>query len=131
MRDHGRRLTKRSTRGVILFCAFGLVIPWIGPSLWCQSTEQTNATAQQTFTQLRAQGSQALQQQDNVAAERAFREALALDPKSVPVLNNLAISLARQQRETEAISLYERALRLKPGDSVTRRNLGVAYFRAR
>ena len=131
MSDHGRRLTKRSANRVILFCAFGLVIPWIGSSLWCQNAEQPNATAQQTFTQLLTQGSQALQQQDNVAAEHAFREALALDPKSVPVLNNLAISLARQQRETEAISLYERALRLKPGDSVTRRNLGVAYFRAR
>ena len=32
----------------------------------------------------------ALQQQDNVAAEHAFRGALALDPKSVPVLNNLS-----------------------------------------
>ena len=41
---------------------------------------------------------------------------LTLDPKSVPILNNLAISIARQQREAEAISLYERALSLKPGD---------------
>jgi Flp pilus assembly protein TadD len=131
MSDHGRRLSEWSTNRVILFCAFGLLTPWIGSSLWCQSAEQSNATYQQTFTQLLAQGSQALQQGDNVAAEQAFREALALDPKSVPVLNNLAISLARQQRETEAISLYERALHLKPGDSMTRRNLGVAYFRAR
>jgi Flp pilus assembly protein TadD len=131
MSDHGRRLRERSINRVILLCAFGLLIPWIGSSLWCQIPEQSNATSQQTFSQLMAQGSQALQKQDNIAAEHAFREALALDPKSVPVLNNLAISLARQQRETEAISFYERALRLKPGDSVTRRNLGVAYFRAR
>src|ERR1700691_3346486 len=132
MSDHGRRFSGRSTKLVILFCAFGLLIPWIRTSLWGQGVvEEGNATSQQKFTQFLAQGSQALQQEDNIAAEHAFREALALDPKSVPVLNNLAISLARQQRETEAISLYERALRLKPGDSVTRRNLGVAYFRAR
>ena len=131
MSDRGRRLTKRSTNRAIVFCALALLSPGIGSSLWCQSAKQNNANSQQTFTQLLAQGSQALQQQDNVAAEHAFRGALALDPTSVPVLNNLAISLARQQRETEAISLYERALHLKPGDPVTRRNLGVAYFRAR
>src|ERR1700744_4420855 len=131
MSDRGRKLTKRSTNRAIVFCALALLSPRIGSSLWCQSTEPNNATSQQTFTQLMAQGSRALQQQDNVAAEHAFRGALALDPNSVPVLNNLAISLARQQRETEAISLYERALHLKPGDPVTRRNLGVAYFRAR
>jgi Flp pilus assembly protein TadD len=131
MSDHGRRLSGRGTNLPILFCAFGLLIPWIVTSLWGQSVENRSATSQQKFTQFLAQGSQALQQGDNLAAEQAFREALALDPKSVPVLNNLAISLARQQRETEAISLYETALRLKPGDSVTRRNLGVAYFRAR
>jgi Flp pilus assembly protein TadD len=131
MSDHGRRLSGRSTNLSILFCAFGLLIPWISTSLCGQSIEQSNATSQQKFTQFLAQGSQALQQGDNVAAEQAFREALALDPKSVPVLNNLAISLARQEREKEAISLYERALHIKPGDSVTRRNLGVAYFRAR
>jgi Flp pilus assembly protein TadD len=131
MRDHGSRSSGRTNNLPILFCAFGLLIPWISTSLCGQSTEQRSATSQQRFTQFLGQGSQALQQGDNVAAEQAFREALALDPKSVPVLNNLAISLARQQRETEAISLYERALSLKPGDSVTRRNLGVAYFRAR
>jgi Flp pilus assembly protein TadD len=131
MSDHGRSSSGRSTNRPILIFAFGLLIPWISTSLWGQSVEKSDTTSQQKFTQFLAQGSQALQQGDNVAAEQAFREALALDPKSVPVLNNLAISLARQQRETEAISLYERALHLKPGDSVTRRNLGVAYFRAR
>ncbi len=76
------------------------------------------------------QGSRALQQGDNAAAETAFRQAYRLAPQSVEVLNDLAISIARQGREDEAIALYERALRLKPGDVITRRNLGVAYFRA-
>src|ERR1700761_9199960 len=89
------------------------------------------ANSQQQLARFMALGSQALQKGDNAAAEQAFRQALAVDPDSIPVLNNLAISLARQQRETEAIALYEKALQLKPGDVVTRRNLGVAYFRAR
>jgi Flp pilus assembly protein TadD len=110
----------------------GLLLLW--PAVWnllsAQNAEEKETAPRQQFTQFVAEGSQALQRGDNLAAERAFREALELDPNSVQILNNLAISVARQQRETEAISLYERALHLKPGDSVTRRNLGVAYFRA-
>jgi Flp pilus assembly protein TadD len=112
---------------------FGLLFLWaaIGSPLRGQTAGEARDSSQQQFTQFVAEGSQALQRGDNLAAEHAFREALDLDPKSVPILNNLAIAVARQQRETEAISLYEKALHLKPGDSVTRRNLGVAYFRAR
>ena len=71
-----------------------------------------------------------MQQGDNAAAEKEFRQALSIAPNSIEIINNLAISLARQGHDSEAIELYERALRLKPGDSVTERNLGVAYFRA-
>ena len=78
-----------------------------------------------------AAGSSALQEGRYAEAEKAFRDALRLDPRSVPLLNNLAICLARQQREDEAISLYQQALVLQPGDSITRRNLGVALFRAK
>ncbi len=91
---------------------------------------QSVAPAQSTLQQAVTNGSAALNKGDYAGAEKAFREALALDPESVPILNNLAICVVRQQRQQEAIALYERALRLKPGDSVTRRNLGVAYFRA-
>ncbi len=126
------RGARRKTHSVICVAVLGFValIAGISTSLHGQSAMESGTTPQQQFSQWVAQGSQALQQGDNAAAERAFREALALDPKSIPVLNNLAISIARQQRETEAIALYERALRLKPGDAVTERNLGVAYFRA-
>jgi Flp pilus assembly protein TadD len=131
MMDHVRRASGNSANLIMFVGVLSLFALWAGTPLCGQSVEESNATFQQRFSQFMAQGSQALQQGNNLAAEHAFREALVLDPNSVPVLNNLAISLARQQRETEAISLYERALRLKPGDAVTRRNLGVAYFRAR
>ena len=111
----------------------GLLLLWaaVWNSLSAQNAEEKETAPRQQFTRFVAEGSLALQRGDNLAAERAFREALELDPNSGQILNDLAISVARQQRETEAISLYERALHLKPGDSVTRRNLGVAYFRAR
>jgi Flp pilus assembly protein TadD len=132
MSDDARGYTCGNCCLVVLRSLVAVFLVWspVFSSLWAQSTEGEKATIQQQFTQLVGAGSKSLQQGDNTAAEQAFRHALALDPESVPVLNNLAIAVARQQREAEAISLYERALRLKPGDSVTRRNLGVAYFRA-
>jgi len=98
--------------------------------VWSQSNAHEIATQKQELSQDWLRGNTALQQGDNAAAEKAFRQALSIAPDSIEVLNNLAISLARQGRDSEAIALYERALRLKPGDPITKRNLGVAYFRA-
>jgi Flp pilus assembly protein TadD len=131
MSEHLRGYTCANCRlGILRSLLAVLVWSSVWSSLRSQSTGGKRAATQPQFTQLIADGSESLKQGDNIAAEKAFRHALALDPESVPVLNNLAIALARQRREAEAISLYERALRLKPGESVTRRNLGVAYFRA-
>ncbi len=110
-----------------LLCCLLLCACTCNPSLAQPDTDSSQL--RQKFKSYIAQGSQALQQQDNAAAERAFRQALALAPHSVEILNDLAISIARQGREDEAIALYERALKLKPDDPITRRNLGVAYFR--
>ena len=101
-----------------------------GVGAWGQTEASKNVPSQQKFSLFVAQGSRALQQGDYAAAESAFRQALSGAPRSVEILNDLAIAIARQGREDEAISLYERALRIKPGDAITRRNLGVAYFRA-
>jgi tetratricopeptide (TPR) repeat protein len=98
--------------------------------VWSQSNAHELATQKQQLSQDWSRGNIALQQGDNAAAEKEFRQALAIAPNSIEIINNLAISLTRQDRDNEAIALYERALRLKPGDSITKRNLGVAYFRA-
>ena len=95
-----------------------------------QSAAGNAPAVSREFAQWVAQGSRALQNGDNHTAEESFRRALELDPHSIELLNNLAISIARQGREDEAISLYQRALKVKDGDPITRRNLGVAYFRA-
>ena len=94
------------------------------------SQSRSELTRRQQLVEDWHRGTTALQQNDNPAAEKAFRQALVLAPKSIEVINDLAISLARQGKNDEAIALYERALRLKPGDPITGRNLGVAYFRA-
>jgi tetratricopeptide (TPR) repeat protein len=95
-----------------------------------QASPATSSAVGNAFTKAFADGSRALREGDNAAAEKSFRVALAVAPESVEVLNDLAISLARQGLDEEAISLYLRALKLKPGDPITGRNLGVAYFRA-
>jgi len=46
-------------------------------------------------------------------------------------LNNLGIVLAGENRPAEAIPFYQQALKLRPGDVITERNLAVAYFKAR
>lgn len=98
--------------------------------VFAQGKPSSVATEKQQLSQAWSRGNLALQQGDNKAAEKAFRQAIAIAPNSIEIINNLAISLARQGRDSEAIALYERALRLKPGDTITERNLGVAYFRA-
>jgi tetratricopeptide (TPR) repeat protein len=114
---------------VCLFC-FSAGSALTGYSASAQETSESNSAARQQFTQLVAEGSRALENGENATAESSFRRALTLDPQSVELLNNLAISVARQGRNDDAIALYLQALALKKDDPITRRNLGVAYFRA-
>ena len=113
--------------GVVAMLAVSLAI--CGLARGQQATGDASQVREE-FSQWVAQGSRALQEGDNHTAEESFRKALALDPQSVELLNNLAISIARQGRDDEAISLYLQALKLRKDDPITRRNLGVAYFRA-
>jgi Flp pilus assembly protein TadD len=128
MRRKVSECTSRVAFPLPLFCFFMLLV-LVCPAVSGQ-TAPADADARTQFTTLMAEGSRALQGGDNAAAEKSFRQALVLAPDSVEILNNLAISLARQGRDSEAISLYKHALQLKPGDPITSRNLGVAYFRA-
>src|SRR5438477_2840220 len=74
------------------------------------------------------EAAQAMRRGDNVSAERVLRQALRIDSRSVPALNNLGIVLARLGRPAEAIPFYREALRLRP-DPATERNLAIAYFK--
>lgn len=123
MRTYSLRWNRRCLIGA-LFAAQGL-------AMYGQTPQRSMAAVRREFMQDVASGSQALQAGNNAAAEKAFRQALALDPRSVELLNNLALSVARQGRLKAAIDLYKRALQVKPGDPITERNLAVTYFSAR
>ena len=90
----------------------------------------SHAARAQDLERLLVEGSRALESGDNAGAEKAFRQALTFEPQSLQILNDLAIALAREGKGAEAIAVYNRALKIKPGDAVTKRNLGIAYFRA-
>jgi len=59
--------------------------------------------------------------------EQRIRAALAAAPNSARLHDDLGIILARQQRHTEAIAPFERALSLDPGLPHTRKRLADAY----
>ena len=92
--------------------------------------QDPSQTASPETRALLVEGSQALQRGENAAAAEAFRKALAASPDSVEIMNDLAIALGREGKGQESIAMYQRALKLKPGDLVTSANLGIAYFRS-
>jgi Flp pilus assembly protein TadD len=76
------------------------------------------------------QATEAMHKGDLASAADKFRRALEIDPHSLAALNNLGIVLAREGKPAEAIPLYEEALKVRPGDPSTKRNLAVAHFKA-
>lgn len=75
-------------------------------------------------------GQRAFEAGDIEAAERAFREHLARNPKSAEALSNLAVIESRRDNFAKAIELYKSALAANPKLVQIRFNLGVAYFRS-
>jgi Flp pilus assembly protein TadD len=62
-------------------------------------------------------------------ALQAFRGALAEDPRSVRVLNALAVSYDQLGRDDLATPYFERALQIDPASPQTLNNLGYAALR--
>lgn len=64
------------------------------------------------------------------AAEQAYRKHLAVQPKSLNGLIQLALSLLCQQRWTDGIAVLEQTIALKPDFAQAHVNLGYARGRA-
>ena len=61
------------------------------------------------------------------AAERAYREALSLDPAMAEAWNGLGFALRNQKKYPESISAYEQALKRRPHYAQALEYLGEAY----
>ncbi|MCX6592462.1 MAG: tetratricopeptide repeat protein [Acidobacteria bacterium] len=74
-------------------------------------------------------GQRAFQAGDLAAAETEFRAHLKAYPQSAEATSNLAAVLARREQWPEAITLYQKALRLNPKLIQVYFNLGVTQMR--
>ena len=65
-------------------------------------------------------------QADHVGAEASFRKALAMwKGDKIPVMNNLALALANQNKVDEAVAILQEAKRLDPSRVEIERNLRI------
>ena len=55
-------------------------------------------------------------------AEFRWRQALELDPDNYKLINNLAVALEVRGEYEEALELYEKALKMRPGDKSILKN---------
>lgn len=69
----------------------------------------------------------AIAQGDDVLAEDALRQWIALRPRSIRALNHLGILYDRQQREAEALRVYQTAREIAPEDPSVLTNLGILH----
>jgi tetratricopeptide (TPR) repeat protein len=70
------------------------------------------------------EGRMQLARGDAVAAEGAFRRALAIDPASVDIRLQLALALGRQERTADAAAVLREGLLLEPGHGPSWLELG-------
>lgn len=68
------------------------------------------------------------QQGNYAAAEKAGREALAIDPNNFDVRYNYALTLHMMGRVTDGVREYLRALAMRPNDREANLNLATAYL---
>ncbi len=61
------------------------------------------------------------------AAQDIYKTALSLEPKSLPITNNLAMSLILNHQPEQAILLLEPLLELYADNATLRHNLALAY----
>jgi tetratricopeptide (TPR) repeat protein len=65
---------------------------------------------------------------DTASAEKAYREALALDPNYCDAMDNLALLLRQNGNTEEAIALYENSIKIAPDNEVAHLGLANTYM---
>jgi Flp pilus assembly protein TadD len=75
------------------------------------------------------QATRALTAGDYAAAESSFREVLRREPNNLGALGNLGVLYSRQNLPAKAVEIYQRALKLMPGEPGLRLNLGLAFLK--
>lgn len=87
------------------------------------------ALAAVTTEQIFISASQSLQAGRLAEAEQGFLEVLKREPSNIGALGNLGVIYSRGEQPTKAIGVYQRALKLAPGEPGLLLNLGLAYLK--
>lgn len=69
-----------------------------------------------------------LERRHYARAERAFREAIALDPAYGPGYNELGVALMRQERYQDALAVFRQATTIAPDDPYPYLNQATIYL---
>lgn len=96
----------------------------ISPYATCREAPTRDILAAQ---EANGRGLKHIDEHDDAAAERAFREALGCDISNAAAHNNLGLLLLRQKRWYEASWEFAYAAKLQPQSSVPRGNLGLVF----
>src|SRR5580693_451433 len=121
---------KICARRIASICAMWLLIAHcIAAQSVAPATPPANGAEIQLHSYLE-HASEAMHKGELATAAEALRQALTIDPHSLVALNNLGIVLSREGKPAEAIPLYEAALKVRPNEAGTERNLAIAYFKA-
>lgn len=92
-------------------------------------TQGAAANAPPDPAQIFQQGQNALNHGQLDAAERDFRQVLAIDPRAGAAYANLGVVYMRHKQWTRALEMLEHAERLMPQVAGIRLNIGLAYYR--
>ena len=98
-----------------------LVVPLLALSLAAAQGEDLQSIFQKA--------SQSLSSGDLPSAERGFQQVLESQPQNIGALGNLGVVYTRMGRASDAVTVYQRALKLAPADPMLHLNLGLAYLK--
>ena len=115
--------------GVLMVCLAGCGSGPRGPYQSTAEQQRDPAKAESLYHEAKALLDGKPTAADQVAAEKALREALSFDLYHGPAHNNLGVILLRQDKLYDAAEEFEWARKLLPGNPEPRVNLAIALER--
>src|SRR6184192_4300339 len=135
MRSSERRSKQFSGRALIVL--FVAQVPYpsshngglFGSSLGFEEASSRKSDSAQSC-RINAEGLRLMDRGQIGTAVEKFRLAIALDPKNIEALNNLAVAMGKEGDARGALAVFRRALRLDPGNPKLHSNLALALRRS-
>ena len=131
MRSSERRSKQFSSRALIVLFAALILYPssrnkrLFGSWLGFENPSSRKSDPAQSY-RINAEGLRLMDRGQIGTAVEKFRLAIALDPKNIEALNNLAVAMGKEGDARGALAVFRRALRLDPGDPKLHSNLALA-----